>query len=241
MFQTQPVILVVEDKEDLRELAKVRLRDAGFRVLTASTAEEVTGAIDDIKTSYAKLVDEVTTDSLTGLDNKERFRQEALQVLRSMVSRGPDVLSLVFIDVDKFKALNKRYGHPAADCILRKIGSVLGEHRSIRPSDRVCRRSGDEFLILLLGVTEKMALRIGARLEKEVEKAEAVKGGFLLIKNFTISFGVAQITRDEVRANSLEKSLEILEARADKEGLYSLESAKEAKEKVAYFQKLKMA
>ena len=75
MFQTQPVILVVEDKEDLRELAKVRLRDAGFRVLTASTAEEVTGAIDDIKTSYAKLVDEVTTDSLTGLDNKERFRQ----------------------------------------------------------------------------------------------------------------------------------------------------------------------
>src|SRR3989344_958016 len=241
MFQTQPVILVVEDKEDLRQLAEDGVRDAGFRVLTASTREEVMSGIDAIKTSYAKLVDEVTTDRLTGLDTHDRFKDESLWVFKSMMSLGHGVLSLIFIDIDKFKALNDMYGHGGADNILKKIGEVLGEHRSIRPSDRVCRRSGDEFLILLPGATEKMALSIGARLEKEVEKAQTMPHDFVLTRRFSISFGVAQVTRAEVRANGPEKSLKILEYRAEKSGWYSLDYAKKAKEKVAYFKELKKA
>ena len=83
------------------------------------------------------------TDPLTGLSNRRAFfRLAGEHVLRSAARNEP--LSLLMIDIDKFKAINDTHGHAAGDDIIANLAATLRE--SIRQSDIACRFGGEEFV-----------------------------------------------------------------------------------------------
>ncbi len=100
-------------------------------------------------------------DSLTGLLNRQEFEERgALELARN--GRHDRELSLIAVDLDKFKELNDSHGHPAGDLVLKRLSRILdAETRRI---DAVARVGGDEFLVLLPETGERDARRVAERL-----------------------------------------------------------------------------
>lgn len=86
------------------------------------------------------------TDPLTGLENFRALEKE-LEIAKTDSDRHGNNFSLVYLDLDGFKAVNDTYGHDAGDKILTDIAELLIE--SLRPTDRKFRQGGDEFAIIL--------------------------------------------------------------------------------------------
>ena len=111
------------------------------------------------------------TDPLTGLGNYRHF-QERLQVELAAAERVRARLTLCLIDIDDFKSINDRFGHPAGDRVLARVGGLL------RQGGEAFRLGGDEFAVLLTGIDERAALtaarsiagRIGSLEDDEVDK-----------------------------------------------------------------------
>ncbi len=102
--------------------------------LTASLAE-----------SMARLEHQALHDTLTGLPNRSLF-QDRLSVALSRMRRSPELLAVVFIDLDGFKPVNDRLGHKAGDLVLVTVADRI--NRAVRSHDTVARFGGDEFTVL---------------------------------------------------------------------------------------------
>ncbi len=128
------------------------------------------------------------TDPLTELPNRrhamDRLRQE-FQGARA--SDKP--LSLLMIDIDRFKQVNDTYGHDAGDAVLQGTARVL--RRSLRRMDLVCRLGGEEFVVLCPGADAGIGMRIAERLRTAVE-GETITYGQTSLR-VTISTGVATL------------------------------------------------
>jgi diguanylate cyclase (GGDEF)-like protein len=99
-------------------------------------------------------------DPLTGLANRPHLIRHLKQAVRIEADRGCDV-SLLFVDVDDFKAVNDRYGHDGGDAILVEIGRRL--RLATRGDDLVARLGGDEFVIVAQGIPPEAAFGLGQR------------------------------------------------------------------------------
>ena len=121
----------------------------------------ILGTADDItkeKTQQQALMSAVTklehlskTDSLTGLANRrEIFSQLSDEIAR--MGRGQKASTLVYVDLNKFKEINDKYGHKIGDKALVEFSNKMGA--LLRDSDRFGRIGGDEFVILLYGTNE---------------------------------------------------------------------------------------
>ena len=82
-----------------------------------------------------------------------------------LAKRNDTPLSVVMIDVDHFKAVNDRYGHPGGDVVLRQVADLLLE--TVRPSDFVFRYGGEEFLIVLVETTPEQAMILAERVRAQ--------------------------------------------------------------------------
>jgi diguanylate cyclase (GGDEF)-like protein len=135
----------------------------------------------------AQLAVEAVHDPLTQLFNR-RYLDSVMPGLIGAAERRGTPLALALVDLDHFKQVNDRHGHPAGDVVLREIGRVLP--MSLRPSDIVCRYGGEEFCIVLPDAdgpgAEKALASLAARLrDLRVEWNGRALGGF------TFSAGVA--------------------------------------------------
>ena len=99
-------------------------------------------------------------DALTGLANRRLLRDRARQAI-SMAKRHGNAMALLYLDLDRFKAVNDTLGHDAGDELLKEVAQRL--LRSIRDSDTLARLGGDEFAILLTEVREEEDAVIVAR------------------------------------------------------------------------------
>lgn len=112
-------------------------------------------------------------DNLTGLPNRLLFKDRLRQALAN--SRRNEVgLAVIFIDLDRFKPINDKYGHRAGDELLRQVAVRLAA--CVRESDTVARLSGDEFAIVLPGITlgndaEKVVLKVATEIGRSFEIA----------------------------------------------------------------------
>ncbi len=153
-------------------------------------------------------------DSLTGLFNRRAIRERALAELNRLArdhTSGP--LSVILLDVDKFKTINDRYGHEAGDRALRLVAGLLAEH--MRNYDVVGRWGGEEFLLVLPGATPGEAEAAAGRIREQLAATDLGLNG----KGTTVtaSLGVATLLPDTLRPGGVgEQWLDRLVRAADR-------------------------
>jgi diguanylate cyclase (GGDEF)-like protein/PAS domain S-box-containing protein len=104
------------------------------------------------KQAEAKLMQLAQSDSLTGLANRLRFEDWLQEAIARSAQRG-DLMALLFIDVDHFKAINDSLGHHGGDLVLQELARrLLG---IVRTTDLVARLAGDEFVIVLQDIQDR--------------------------------------------------------------------------------------
>ena len=126
------------------------------------------------------------TDPLSGLPNRRSFMQYAADMLKHYKHDGRS-FALVMIDIDRFKGVNDTYGHHAGDAVISAVGGTLAGE--IRPTDKVARFGGEEFLVLLRGTGHQDALNTAERLRARIEKMTIPTEAHSL--KVTISLGVS--------------------------------------------------
>lgn len=112
---------------------------------------------------HAQLSRMATKDHLTGLGNRASF-DETLQRLISHARRNGNLFGLVVIDMDKFKAINDRYGHQEGDKVLINVAKSIND--CLRDTDFAFRFGGDEFCCLIEDADQKAMLCIAQRLRR---------------------------------------------------------------------------
>jgi diguanylate cyclase (GGDEF)-like protein len=118
--------------------------------------------------SHRAALRRATRDGLTDLPNHRAFQDELPLAVAAAV-RNQEALALVALDVDDFKLINDRHGHPHGDAVLRRVAEVL---RAGRPGDRAYRVGGDEFVVLLPHTDSDGARVLARRLLRSLDDAK---------------------------------------------------------------------
>lgn len=140
----------------------------------------------EIQALQSLLREQANRDGLTGLYNR-RYMDTTLEREIARCSREHAPLSVLLLDIDHFKRINDEYGHPVGDAVLQQLGRTLGAEA--RASDVVCRYGGEEFLLVLPGMTLQNAVGRAKKLRELCERQPLTTSqGDLKI---TISLGVA--------------------------------------------------
>lgn len=129
-------------------------------------------------------------DSLTGLFNRGYFFESLHQAMEQLKRNG-EPFAVCIADLDDFKKINDRYGHPMGDMVLQSVAKVL--MRTCRPYDTAARYGGEEFIILLRNVSKNGASTIAERLRKAVMDLEFTTNDGLI--GVTITMGVVSVTK----------------------------------------------
>ncbi|VWB23642.1 diguanylate cyclase [Burkholderia lata] len=140
------------------------------------------------------------TDALTGVDNRGTFDM-VLAKEAQRASRSGRPLSVLFVDVDHFKAFNDYYGHPAGDDVLRRVAQTAS-HCLRRDSDHVARYGGEEFVVTLPDTDAQGALTVAEGIRRAIaalgiEHAKSPYG------RVTASIGAATSANGRVNAATL--------------------------------------
>jgi diguanylate cyclase (GGDEF)-like protein len=137
-------------------------------------------------------------DALTGLPNRASFGEQLEAALRR-AKRASRPLGLLFLDLDRFKAVNDSLGHPAGDRLLRAAAERI--RRAVREADMLFRVGGDEFTVLLEEVRgPDEAAAVAARVLDALAEPLALQDGELAV---TASIGIALFPHDDATGERL--------------------------------------
>lgn len=139
-----------------------------------------------------RIADSLVVDRVTGTGNRSHLDQRLTEELSFALRHGTP-LGLVLIDLDDFKAVNDRHGHPAGDRLLRRVGNVLKE--TVRLEDAVFRYGGDEFCVLVRGIGPEGMMRLAERICEAVDQDAELSD--LEDCSVTASIGVASAVQRE--------------------------------------------
>lgn len=138
----------------------------------------------ELQKLHAELEVLASHDGLTGLYNWRAFYEHAGQLLKAAY-RGQQSTTLLILDLDHFKQINDRFGHPEGDRVLRAVASTL--KAGARDNDIVARHGGEEFAVAALGLSETEGLAMAERLRTAIAAIENMKAPV------TVSIGVAML------------------------------------------------
>lgn len=130
-----------------------------------------------------------TMDSLTGLHNRH-WLDNILPRLIRRYSRACKPLSLIMTDIDHFRDFNTLYGHITGDYVIHSVARAISDH--LRPSELAARYGGDEFVIVMPGVSLENARRAAERLQRIVAEISISLPDMAPVVTPTISIGIAE-------------------------------------------------
>lgn len=164
----------------------------------------------------ARLTHLATTDALTGVANR-RHGEGLLEDEIKRARRYKVPVALIGFDIDHFKSINDRYGHPVGDAALRTVAEVV--LATLRTSDTLVRSGGEEFVIIAPHTSAIDALKMAEKIRQVVAQAD-IPG----CDKVTVSLGVAQAGEQET-ADALSLRVEAAMARAKRAGRNCVELA----------------
>lgn len=163
-----------------------RLRDGDHVGLGRNTVLRF-ALLDALEEDAAlRLYESTVRDPLTGAFNR-RYFEEHLRSEFSFAVRHGTPLSLLFFDIDHFKAVNDGWGHHVGDGVLQVITASVA--RMVRPEDVLARYGGEEFVVLIRGISANSAEAFAHRIREGI--AQAFAGWTEIGASVTVSVGVA--------------------------------------------------
>jgi diguanylate cyclase (GGDEF)-like protein len=166
------------------------------------------------------------TDALTGLPNRMLF-DDRLQSAMLRSKRSGQAMALMFLDLDKFKAVNDKYGHAKGDDILKWCAAQF--KASARECDTVARLGGDEFTVILENIPDIASMeRIAQAIVDAIGKYKAAFSA-IEVAGFGASIGIAIYTEDARTPKELLQSADA--------ALYSCKHGGRASFSIAYHEK----
>ncbi len=154
-----------------------------------------------------------TYDLLTGLPNRNLFRDRLKQSLLQMKRQG-QMLAVLFLDLDRVKLINDTLGHNVGDLLLKAVGERLVY--CLREGDTVARLGGDEFMVLLPGIDHVSDVsKLTEKILEALRPSFRIRGHDLYI---TASIGISISPFDGVDADTLSKNADTAMYRAKKHG-----------------------
>lgn len=197
-----PIVFLTAETADRVDLAAMNAGALDYLVkgeITPRTLERSLRYARKLGETLEALRQLATRDPLTGLLNRREFDRIIGEECERALRFG-DPLALVLIDLDHFKAVNDRHGHPAGDEVLREVGRRLT--REVRGVDRVLRLGGEEFALVLMQTDVKEAAAVAGRACAALRR-EPVNVGEGRTLPITASAGVAVLPDDAGTAASL--------------------------------------
>ena len=185
-FEAAPAVLTALPQTIVREAAMFELLAAEMRI--AQLEAELTEAREA-----------ACTDPLTGALNRRGFEQAAQREF-SRARRNGASITLVHIDLDDFKRLNDTLGHQSGDRALKYLVSVL--HKSMRPSDVLCRFGGEEFVLMLPDTSQQAATAVVTRFLRDFS-AQPIPG---TNRAMTFSAGVVAVNLCESLDEAIQRA-----------------------------------
>jgi diguanylate cyclase (GGDEF)-like protein len=192
--------------------------EAEDRELVASLASHAVTALENARL-HQVVQRQALLDVLTGMPNRRQC-ESGLATELAQAQRSGTPLAFVLADIDHFKAVNDRHGHPAGDLVLREFSDILRE--LMRESDLAARWGGEEFALVLPDTDEKGATVLVERIRSMLEHRAITVDGYLL--SVTASFGVAMYPQEPIAARLIASADEALYL-AKRSGRNRVESA----------------
>jgi len=170
--------------------------------------------ISDRKAAEDRLMKQAHHDALTGLANRGSFMEHLTRALGRWQHRPDKRFAVLFLDIDRFKDVNDRYGHAAGDELLVAFAAALGHW--LRPEDFLGRLGGDEFTVLLHEVAnDEDAAAVADRIIEGLKTPFALGAGPVSI---TASVGVAVSSPDLATADVMLRTADAAMYRAKELG-----------------------
>ena len=192
----------VSNDDIQRVLSRIMQEVKGLKNLNRKFIHKLelqTQEIERLRDELRKVKEEANVDALTGLRNRRSFERTLQEFYRDYKKFGYP-FSLIMMDIDNFKEVNDTYGHLVGDRVLKEIGNILRNY--LRAKDVPARTGGEEFAIILPGVTKNEALMVAERLRRVISKHKIRVDSSEI--SVTASFGVSQID------NSVEEPEDLL-------------------------------
>jgi diguanylate cyclase (GGDEF)-like protein len=187
--------------------------DATLPVVFAMVADHAGQAIESAK-QYERLAHEARTDALTGLLHHGVLMADLEREVEASAASG-EPLGFAMIDLDDFKKINDRHGHPAGDALLAGVAARL--RGVVRSREGTYRYGGEEFAMLIPGGDRAASARVGERLHGAISAQPFNLGGGCVVR-VTCSVGVASLPDDARDASGLVKAADAALLRAKARG-----------------------
>src|SRR5665648_521442 len=175
--------------------------------------------VTNLKRSHERLIHDAVHDSLTGLPNRELFTDR----LQGSITRAAEGQShrptVIFIDIDRFKNVNKSFGLVIGDSMLLTLGRRLGRH--LNPQDTLARLGGDQFAILLISETDPHHVAtLAERVRRALRTPMKISAKEIIL---TASIGIVVHDSSQATAQDMLRDGEIAMLRAKRGGADRIE------------------
>jgi len=176
-------------RADVKTDDEIGILAKNFNIMVDKLQDHIQNLDKKIQEKTEELKSLAITDPLTKLYNR-RYFSEISSELFELDKREEKSLSVIMIDIDKFKNINDTYGHQAGDVVIETLASTMSYMK--RESDIACRYGGEEFVLLLPKTTKEGAYKFAQRLREKIEKTTVRVEGIEQHITFTISVGVSE-------------------------------------------------
>ncbi|MDR6550898.1 response regulator [Paenibacillus qinlingensis] len=168
-------MLVLSGRNDMKDVVRCFRMGADDFVTKPFRYEDLSARIQRMLLRHMEFALMAFNDPLTGIHNRRYFDLQ-LQVEVNRAQRYNEPLTLVIIDIDFFKAINDKHGHPFGDLVLQKFSHLL--QSCLRNTDILARLGGEEFGVILPGITDLEAEQIMNRILEQVRREPIAQHDF---------------------------------------------------------------
>jgi diguanylate cyclase (GGDEF)-like protein len=199
-------IALLQQRADALE-SELRKRVDWESVLSSQNAR-----ITAMTSAQAELENLAGQDALTGLANRRIFTDRLAHAVERAARTG-NPLSLIYVDLDAFKALNDRHGHGAGDELLKQVSARL--RQSVRAADTVCRWGGDEFAVIMEDTDAAQATALMQRVESALGETFFLGDAPIAV---SASVGLSSCPADAIDSEGLVRRADAAMYRAKRSG-----------------------